>query len=272
MKNISELLKIVLVPLHKEGIKFVLLFAFATIFLAMLSSFLGALGLVLTLWCIFFFRDPERFVPEGEGLIVSPADGVVTEVSASSPPDELGLAKDRGWTKVSVFLNVFDVHVNRIPISGKIIKLNYQKGDFLSANLSCASSRNERQSVVLETKNKVQIAFAQVAGMVARRIVCDLKEGQEVKTGERYGIIRFGSRVDIYLSDETKVKAVEGQTMIAGETVIACLISDASNIKVSKKTSVKKKIVKKAAPKKTISSKASVKKKENITKNKNKSS
>lgn len=219
--HISDLLKVILVPIHKEGFKFIMIFAVVTIILALMSSTLGTIGLVLTLWCIFFFRDPERFTPQGENLIISPADGVVSSIeNNATPPQELGLSNNN-WTKISVFLNVFNVHVNRAPIAGKITKVVYKPGKFLSANLAEASSENERNSAIVKTKNGDEIVFVQVAGLVARRIVSDLKEGEEVKAGQRYGIIRFGSRADIYLPNDTKVKALVGQTMVGGETVIA---------------------------------------------------
>ena len=219
--HISNLLKVVFVPIHKEGFKFIMIFAFATIILSLISNTLGTIGLVLTLWCVFFFRDPQRFTPTDENLVISPADGVVNAIEHdTTPPEELGLEKNN-WTKISVFLNVFNVHVNRAPIAGKITKINYKAGKFLSANLAEASSENERNSAVVQTKNGEQIVFVQIAGLVARRIVSDLVEGQEVKAGDRYGIIRFGSRADIYLPKTFKIKTLVGQTMVGGETVIA---------------------------------------------------
>ncbi|MES2677966.1 MAG: phosphatidylserine decarboxylase [Pseudomonadota bacterium] len=218
--HITDLAKVILVPIHKEGFKFILIFAVATIILALMSSTLGTIGLVLTLWCIFFFRDPERFTPRGENLIISPADGVINLIEQNAtPPAELGLANN-DWTKISVFLNVFNVHVNRAPIAGKITQVKYQEGKFFSANLEEASAENERNSAVVKTKSGAQIVFVQVAGLVARRIVSDLKEGAEVEAGERYGIIRFGSRADIYLPKTSQVKVLVGQTMVGGETVI----------------------------------------------------
>ncbi len=218
--NISDIIKVVLVPIHKEGFKFIMIFAFVTIILALMSSFLGTIGLVLTLWCVFFFRDPERFTPQVPNAVISPADGIVTLVEEhATPPEELGLPNN-DWTKVSVFLNVFNVHVNRAPMSGTITQVKYQEGKFLSANLFEASIENERNSAVVKTADGKQVVFVQVAGLVARRIICDLKEGQEVKAGDRYGIIRFGSRADIYLPKPAKVKVLVGQTMVGGETVI----------------------------------------------------
>lgn len=220
MQNFFDALKLVYFPIHKEGFKFILIFAIVTIFLALLSDVIGLIGLVLTLWCIFFFRDPERVIPKEENILVSPADGVVTKVeSGVEAPSELGLSGK--YNKISIFLNVFNVHVNRIPVTGKIKQVNYQAGQFLSANVDEASTQNERNSIVLETKSGVEIIFAQVAGLVARRIVCDVIEGQEVKIGDRYGIIRFGSRADLYLPKEVEIKVLVGQTMIGGETIIA---------------------------------------------------
>jgi len=198
-----------------------MIFAFITILLALMSNTLGTIGLVLTLWCVFFFRDPTRFTPAGDNLVISPADGVVSKIEQNAtPPEELGLARN-DWTKISVFLNVFNVHVNRTPIAGTITKIYYKAGKFLSANLEEASTQNERNSAILKTANGEQIVFVQVAGLVARRIVSDLTEGQEVKAGERYGIIRFGSRADIYLPKTSKIKTLVGQTMVGGETIIA---------------------------------------------------
>lgn len=220
MNNFIDLLKMVTFPIHKEGYKFILLFALVTIFLLLISDTLGLIGIVLTLWCIFFFRDPVRTIPFEEGALVSPADGVVTRVEYGvEAPDETEIQGK--VNKISIFLNVFNVHVNRVPISGKITKVEYSKGKFLSANLDEASTRNERNIAVVETNNGDKVAFVQVAGLVARRIVSDLKEGQIVKTGDKYGIIRFGSRTDIYLPESYKIKTLVGQTMIGGETIIA---------------------------------------------------
>ena len=221
MNHFVDALKLVAFPIHKEGYKFILLFAFVTILLALLSDALGTIGLVLTVWCVFFFRDPERVIPTAENAIISPADGKITQIeSNATPPSELGLAEGE-WNKISVFLNVFNVHVNRVPVTGVVKQVNYREGKFLSANAENASSENERNSVVVETADGKEIVFVQVAGLVARRIISDLKEGQEVKVGDRYGIIRFGSRADIYLPQNAQIKVLNGQTMIGGETVLA---------------------------------------------------
>jgi phosphatidylserine decarboxylase len=221
MNDLYDALKLVAFPIHKEGYKFILIFAIATALLAMLSNFLGLIGLVATLWCIFFFRDPERIIPVEENVIVSPADGVVTRVEYSvEAPEELGYGKKK-FNKISVFLNVFNVHVNRVPVSGKITKVIYRPGKFLSANADEASIENERNAAIVKTKNNLEIVFVQVAGLVARRIISELKEDQEVTIGQRYGIIRFGSRADIYLPEAVEIKSLVGQTMIGGETIIA---------------------------------------------------
>jgi len=221
MTHFFDLLKLVSFSIHKEGYKFIAIFAIITAILMSFSDFLGAIGIIATLWCIFFFRDPERVVPVDESAIISPADGIVTRVDYGvEAPEDLGYG-NKTFNKISVFLNVFNVHVNRCPVSGKVVKVSYKQGKFLSANVDEASSENERNAVVVKTENGSEIVFVQVAGLVARRIVSDLKEGQEVKAGERYGIIRFGSRADIYLPEEVEIKALVGQTMIGGETIIA---------------------------------------------------
>ncbi len=220
MNNFIDVIKMVTFPIHREGYKFILFFALVTIALLLFSDALGIIGIVLTLWCIFFFRDPERTIPVEDNVLVSPADGVVTRVEYGiDAPEEAQI--EGKVNKISIFLNVFNVHVNRVPISGKITKVEYSKGAFLSANLDDASIKNERSLALLETEKGSKIAFAQVAGLVARRIVSDLKEGQIVKTGDRYGIIRFGSRADIYLPENFKIKVLVGQTTIGGETVVA---------------------------------------------------
>ena len=188
--------------------------------LNLFSGALGIAGVVLTLWCVYFFRDPERITPVREGLIISPADGVVKMIDKAPPPKELNMGDKDRW-RICVFMNVFNVHVNRIPISGTVTALNYRPGKFLNASLDKASELNERQSLGLTLDGGKDIAFVQIAGLVARRILCDVTEGKEMKTGERFGMIRFGSRVDVYLPDGVKPMVAVGQTAIAGETVIA---------------------------------------------------
>lgn len=223
MQHFLDALKLATFPIHKEGYRFILIFALVTIVVALVSSKLGLVGLVLTLWCIFFFRDPERVIPTEEKIIVSPADGIVTLVEHGvSAPNDLNFG-DKKWNKISVFLNVFNVHVNRVPVGGKITQVSYKPGKFLSANVAEASSENERNSVVVKTTDGTEIVFVQVAGLVARRIVSEIAEGQEVKTGDRYGLIRFGSRADLYFPENVEIKAMVGQTMVGGETIIAKL-------------------------------------------------
>lgn len=214
-----------MVSLDRDGWRFVLIFAFVTLLLYLISSILGNIGLVLTCWCFYFFRDPERVTPLKEGLIISPADGMIVSINHASPPKELELDAQTLWTKVSIFLNVFDVHVNRTPIDGTLVKTVYHPGKFLNASFDKASEENERQAYVVETASKVLIPFVQIAGLVARRIRCDVAEGDRLKAGQRFGMIRFGSRVDVYLPQGVNPLICEGQRMIGGETVIADLNS-----------------------------------------------
>ncbi|MCG8493682.1 MAG: phosphatidylserine decarboxylase [Sneathiellales bacterium] len=218
-----DILKTVLVPINREGYRFVAIFAVITALLFLFTpDFFGWVGFVLTLWCVYFFRDPDRHVPTKEGLIVSPADGVVQLIERAVPPEELGMGSDP-LLRISVFLNVFNVHVNRVPLGGTIVKQVYRPGKFLNAALDKASEENERHAVHLRTDNGKDIVFVQIAGLVARRILCHLVDGQEVRTGERFGLIRFGSRTDIYLPEGVEPLVGVGQNMIGGETVIADL-------------------------------------------------
>jgi phosphatidylserine decarboxylase len=183
---------------------------------------LGWLGVILTLWCAFFFRNPDRVTPVRDGLVVSPADGVVQMIVAAPPPLELAMG-DAPMTRISIFMNVFNVHVNRIPLGGKVLKRVYSPGKFFNASLDKASVFNERMAVRLGLDDGREIAFVQIAGLIARRIRCDLGEGQLVRTGERFGLIRFGSRVDVYLPQGVAPLVMVGQTAVAGETVLADL-------------------------------------------------
>lgn len=219
----------VLPAIHNEGWKFVGIFAAITALLALLWAPLGVIGMVLTVWCYFFFRDPERVVPEIKDVVVSPADGVVQMIANVAGPEELGLEKKK-FTRVSVFMSVFNVHVNRSPAEGKVTKAVYVPGKFLNATLDKASKDNERQLVGMKTTSGKDIAFVQIAGLVARRILCEATEGQEYKAGERFGLIRFGSRLDVYLPEGVKPQVCLGQTMVAGETVIANLSSEAAQV------------------------------------------
>ncbi|UWQ89337.1 phosphatidylserine decarboxylase [Rhodobacteraceae bacterium M382] len=211
-------------PMHPEGRKFVAIFAGITLILFLLSTFLGWVGVGLTVWCYYFFRDPKRATPTREGLIVSPADGIVSLIEKAVPPAELGMS-DQALTRVSVFMSVFNCHVNRAPIAGRIAAIAYRPGKFFNASLDKASSDNERNSLCIEMADGRQIAVVQIAGLVARRIVCFSSVDDHKKTGERFGLIRFGSRLDVYLPDGVQPMVNLGQTMIAGETVLADLTS-----------------------------------------------
>ncbi len=209
-------------PMHPEGIKFVAIFAAVTVGLFLITPLLGWIGVGLTIWCYYFFRDPERFPPDRDGLIVSPADGIVSLIEPAVPPAELGM-DDTALTRVSVFMNVFNCHVNRTPITGEILAVAYRPGKFFNASLDKASVDNERNSLRLRLTSGQELAVVQIAGLVARRIVCFVKTGDMLQTGERFGLIRFGSRLDVYLPPGVKPLVSVGQTMVAGETVLAQL-------------------------------------------------
>lgn len=211
-------------PMHREGVKFVAAFAVATVLLFLLWEPLGWIGVGLTVWCYYFFRDPVRSVPQREGLVVSPADGVISLIEPAVPPAELGMGPEP-LTRVSVFMNVFNCHVNRAPIAATVAAKVYRPGKFLNASLDKASVDNERMSYALTLADGRQIAVVQIAGLVARRIVSFVDTGRALRTGERFGLIRFGSRVDVYLPAGVAPQVALGQTMIAGETVLADLAS-----------------------------------------------
>lgn len=210
------------IHIHPEGWRFIGIFASLAFALFFVSQPLGWLATILTGWCAYFFRNPKRMTPTQEGLIISPGDGIVCAVKNLIPPPEFGMGK-APHRRISIFLNVFDVHVNRLPIGGKIIKSIYQPGQFFNAALDKASDYNERQSLVIQLADQTKIAVVQIAGLIARRIVCNAKEGDVMKTGAVFGLIRFGSRVDIYLPENVYPLIIEGQRMIGGETVIADL-------------------------------------------------
>lgn len=218
-------LSTVLYPINRAGWPFIAGFVAATLIFFTFSHFLGWAGVMLTLWCIYFFRDPHRTIPLRQGLVVSPADGRVTMIVPAVPPPELDMGAEP-MLRVSIFLNVFNVHVNRIPISGKVVIAAYHPGKFLSASMDKASDVNERAAVRLQLEDGKEIAFVQIAGLVARRIITTLRNGQEVRTGERYGLIRFGSRLDIYLPRDAQPLVIVGQTAIGGETILADFASD----------------------------------------------
>ncbi len=209
-------------PIHREGWPFVAVFAAIAAVLWWLWTPLGVAGAVLTAWCAYFFRNPERVTPLREGLVVSPADGTVQMIEAAAPPPELEMG-ETSRMRISIFMNVFNVHINRIPAGGTVEALAYRPGKFLNASLDKASEHNERNSVRLRCADGHELAFVQIAGLVARRIRCWIAEGQAVSAGERFGLIRFGSRVDVYLPDGTAPLVCVGQTAVAGETVLADL-------------------------------------------------
>jgi len=208
------------VPIHKDGYKFVAAFAVGTLLLSWVSEPLGWIGVLATLWCAYFFRDPERFPPEGKGLVIAPADGRISAIEEVVSPKELDLDSEKR-TRISIFLSVFDVHINRSPVAGKITKIVYVPGKFLNAELDKASEENERQCLTLETGNGTRVGCVQIAGLIARRIVTFVQQGATVEAGERFGLIRFGSRTDIYLPPGTRPVVSVGQTAIGGETVLA---------------------------------------------------
>src|ERR1700733_14660209 len=209
-----------LTPIHPVGYPFIGGFALASLILFWLWTPLGWLGTAATLWCAYFFRDPPRVTPVRDGLVVAPADGRVSQIVNVVPPPELGLG-ERALPRISIFMSVFDCHVNRSPVAGRVERVVYRAGKFLSADLDKASEDNERNAFVIATNDGQRFGVIQIAGLVARRIVPFVREGEAIAAGQRIGMIRFGSRVDLYLPDGTPLLAAEGQTAIAGETVLA---------------------------------------------------
>lgn len=206
-------------PIHPAGYPFIAGFAVASLLLGLLWAPLFWIGMVLTAWCAYFFRDPERVTPLDDTLVISPADGRISAIVTAPPPAELGLGTEPRL-RISVFMDVFSCHVNRSPMRGRIRRIAYRPGKFLNAELDKASEDNERNSFVLDTPAG-EVAFVQIAGLVARRIVCFVSENSEIDAGERVGLIRFGSRVDVYLPEHVSLRCAVGQTAIAGETVLA---------------------------------------------------
>jgi len=205
--------------LHKEGYRFLAIGAVVTFILLLISNLLGLISFALTVWVYYFFRDPERYPVNDDNYLLSPADGVISQITETNGPIELGLEKEK-YTRVSIFMNVFNCHVNRLPFSGKIKKIFYKPGKFLNASLDKASDDNERNYVIMNNSNGTELVLVQIAGLIARRIVCEIKENDEAKQGDRFGIIRFGSRVDIYFKNY-ELMVSKNQEMISGETIIA---------------------------------------------------
>lgn len=217
-----NMLKIVAIPMHKEGRKFVAAFAIATALLTAVWAPLFWIGLGATVWCYYFFRDPVRVVPQHPSLVLSPADGIVSLIQEVVPPDDLGLGT-APLIRVSIFMNVFNCHINRAPISGTVRHVAYHHGKFLNASLDKASIHNERNGLTIEAADGTRIGVVQIAGLVARRIVCFVREGDSRAAGERFGLIRFGSRLDVFLPKGIQPRVSVGQTAVAGETILADL-------------------------------------------------
>ena len=205
--------------IHKEGYKFLAISILVTFIILFFSEFLGVIFILITVWVYYFFRDPDRYSINDDKYLVSPADGLITDISEKSGPEELRL-ENTSYTKVSIFMNVFNCHVNRIPSTGKVEEIFYKPGKFLNASLDKASEENERNYFKIKLINGEEIIIVQIAGLIARRIVCEVEQGQELKQGERIGMIRFGSRVDIYFKNKN-ILAKQGQNVVAGESLIA---------------------------------------------------
>jgi phosphatidylserine decarboxylase len=205
--------------IHKEGYKFLAISILTTFVVLLFSNFFGFLLILITVWVYYFFRDPERYPINNDSYLVSPADGLITDISEKSGPEELRL-ENTSYTRVSVFMNVFNCHVNRVPSSGQVEEIYYKPGKFLNASLDKASEENERNYFKIKLINGEEIIIVQIAGLIARRIVCEVEQGQNLKQGERIGMIRFGSRVDIYFKNK-KVLAKLGQNVVSGESLIA---------------------------------------------------
>ncbi len=216
-----------IVPIHPEGYKFIAIFAVIALILGWIWSPLGWIGFILTVWCAYFFRDPPRVTPLREGLIVSPADGIVSSIGYFTPPPELGLG-DKPLSRISVFMSVFDCHVNRAPVTGRITRIAYKPGIFVNADLDKASEDNERNGFVFDTPDG-RFGAVQIAGLIARRIISFSREGETVSVGDRIGLIRFGSRVDVYMPDSAVPLVGLGSKAIAGETILADTRMNASD-------------------------------------------
>ena len=213
------MLNFIVQKLHKEGYRFVAIAAVITFVLLLINNYLGLIGLLITVWVYYFFRDPERFPINDEKYLVSPADGKITQIEEMNGPKELGLDAKK-YTRISIFMDVLCCHVNRIPYTGTIDKIFYKPGKYINATLDKASEDNERNYVKIKNSNGDEVIVVQIAGMIARRIVCDIKEGETLNQGDRFGMIRFGSKVDIYFQNYNLL-VQKGQNTVAGETLLA---------------------------------------------------
>ncbi len=205
--------------LHKEGYRFLAIAAVITFILLLISNFIGIISFILTIWVYYFFRDPERYPISDDNYLTSPADGVISQITEVNGPKELGL-EEKKFTRVSIFMNVFNCHVNRVPCSGKISQIFYKPGKYINANLDKSSEENERNYVKIKNSEGNDLVLVQIAGLIARRIVCDARENDEIKQGDKFGIIRFGSRVDLYF-EKYQLMVRKNQNTIGGETIIA---------------------------------------------------
>ena len=205
--------------LHKEGYRFVTIAAVVTFILLLISNFLGMISSLITIWVFYFFRDPERYSINDSNYLLSPADGIISNIVEMNGPKELGL-EEKQYTRVSIFMNVFNCHVNRVPSSGKISQIFYKPGKYINASLDKSSEENERNYVKIINTKQDEIILVQIAGLIARRIICEVKEGDEIKQGDKFGIIRFGSRVDLYF-EKHKIMVKKNQKSVGGETIIA---------------------------------------------------
>jgi len=220
LTNQIIMLDIIFPPIHREGYRMLVIAVIVTMLLILINKLLGVIGFILTIWVYYFFRDPERYPINDDSFLVSPADGVISLIVNVRGPKELNM-ENKEYQRVSVFMNVFNCHVNRVPITGKIDEIFYKPGKFIDASLDKASEDNERNLIKYSNNSGKTFAIVQIAGLVARRIVCEVKQGQNLNQGDRIGIIRFGSRVDLYFDNDYKLLAKQGQTVVAGESLLA---------------------------------------------------
>ena len=213
------MLEFIVQKLHREGYRFVAISAVITFIFLLINNYLGLIALVISIWVYYFFRDPERFSINDENYLVSPADGKITQIIETNGPKELGL-EGKKYTRISIFMDILCCHVNRVPYTGTITEIFYKPGKYINATLDKASEDNERNYLKLKNSNGDEIIVVQIAGMIARRIVCDVKEGDTINQGDRFGIIRFGSKVDLYF-ENYKLLVCENQNTVAGETLLA---------------------------------------------------